>query len=136
MVPVTLNTHIIFSLWCLLNDYYCSWEVLQNLGSDYLPILLSIPLSLVFCPNECPLPSIFQKLAGMTLPPTLSLTVLLQRNTFFFPLPLLSLPIWQLMRPNLPFLSVTSNTILKLGGLLRWKKQVVKDANFCCRSQK
>ena len=34
----------------------CSWEVLQDLGSDHLPIFLSIPLSLVFRPNEC-LPS-------------------------------------------------------------------------------
>ena len=32
----------------------CSLEVLQNLGSDHLPILLSIPLSPAFCPNECP----------------------------------------------------------------------------------
>ena len=30
----------------------CSWEVLQDLGSDHLPILLSIPLSPVFRPNE------------------------------------------------------------------------------------
>ena len=32
----------------------CSWEVLQDLGSDHLPILLSIPLSPVFYPNERP----------------------------------------------------------------------------------
>ena len=32
----------------------CSWEVLQDLGSDYLPILLSVPFSPVFCPNERP----------------------------------------------------------------------------------
>ena len=32
----------------------CSWEVLQDLGSDHLPILLSIPLSPVFRPNERP----------------------------------------------------------------------------------
>ena len=77
--------------------FFCSWEVLQDLGSDHLPILLSIPLSLVFRPNERPLPSIFRKLAGMTLPPTLTLTVLLQRNTrlSLFPLQLLSLPLWQ-----------------------------------------
>ena len=75
----------------------CSLEVLQDLGSDLLPILLSIPLSPVFHPNERPLPSIFRKLAGMTLPPTLTLTVLLQRNTrlFVFPLQLLSSPLWQ-----------------------------------------
>ena len=48
-------------------------------------------------PASAPLPSIFRKLAGMTLPPTLTLTVLLQRNTrlFLFPLQLLSLPLWQ-----------------------------------------
>ena len=39
----------------------CLREVLQNLGSDHLPILLTVLLSLVFCPNER-LPSFnFQK---------------------------------------------------------------------------
>ena len=49
-----------------------------------------------FAPTSVPLPSIFRKLAGMALPPTLTLTVLLQRNTrlFLFPLLLLSLPLW------------------------------------------
>ena len=32
--------------------FSCSWEVLQDLGSDHLPILLSIPLSPVYRPNE------------------------------------------------------------------------------------
>ena len=32
--------------------YSCSWEVLQNLGSDHLPIFLSVPLSPVYRPNE------------------------------------------------------------------------------------
>ena len=32
------------------------------------------------------------------------------------------------MRPNLPFLSAASNALLKPGGLLRWKKWLVKDA--------
>ena len=76
--------------------FSCSWEVLQNLGSDHLPILLSIPLSPVFHPNECPpRPSIFRKLAGMGLPPTLTLTVPPQRNTrlFLFVQLLLSLPL-------------------------------------------
>ena len=75
----------------------CSWEVLQDLGSDHLPILLSIPLSPVFRPNEHPpLPSTFRKLAGRGWPPTLTLTVPQQRNTrlFLFPLLLLSLPLW------------------------------------------
>ena len=39
----------------------CSWEVLQDLGSDHLPILLSVPLSPVFCPNERPPSFNFQK---------------------------------------------------------------------------
>ena len=49
-----------------------------------------------FVPTSVPLPSIFRKLVGMALPPTLTLTVLLQRNTrpFLFPLQLLSLPLW------------------------------------------
>ena len=34
------------------------------------------------------------------------------------------------MRPNLPFLSAASNALLKPGGLLRWKKQLVKDARL------
>ena len=34
------------------------------------------------------------------------------------------------MRPNLPFLSTALNTLLKPGGLLRWNKQLVKDARL------
>ena len=47
-----------------------------------------------FAPTSAPLPSIFRKLAGMALLPTLTLTVPLQRNTRLFPLQLLSLPLW------------------------------------------
>ena len=39
----------------------CSWEVLQDLGSDHLPILLSIPLSPILRPNERPPSFNFQK---------------------------------------------------------------------------
>ena len=69
----------------------CSWEALQDLGSAYLPILLSVSLSLSllsFAPTSVPLPSTFRKLVGMTLLLTLNLTVLLQRNTRLFPLTL------------------------------------------------
>ena len=41
--------------------FSCSWEVLQDLGSDHLPILLSISLSPVFRPNERPRSFNFQK---------------------------------------------------------------------------
>ena len=34
------------------------------------------------------------------------------------------------MRPNLPFLSAASNVLLKPGGLLRWKKRLVKDTRL------
>ena len=47
-----------------------------------------------FAPTSVPLPSIFRNLAGMTLSPTLTPTVVLQRNTRLFPLLLLSLPLW------------------------------------------
>ena len=41
--------------------FSCSWEVLQDLGFDHLPILLSVPLSSVFRPNERPPSFNFQK---------------------------------------------------------------------------
>ena len=39
----------------------CSWKMLQDLGSDHLPVLLSIPLSPAFGPNERPPSFNFQK---------------------------------------------------------------------------
>ena len=39
----------------------CSWEVLQDLGSDHLPILLSVHLSPVYRRNERPSFFLFQK---------------------------------------------------------------------------
>ena len=42
-------------------SFASSWEVLQDLGSDHLPILLSVPLSPVFGPNERPPSFNFQK---------------------------------------------------------------------------
>ena len=74
--------------------FSCSWEVLQDLGSDHLPIFLSVPLPPAYRPDKHLLPSPFRKLAGMALPPTLTLTVHLQRNTCLFPLLLLFLPLW------------------------------------------
>ena len=44
----------------------CSWEVFQDLGSDHLPILLTIPLSCYSAPANVTLTSIFRKLVGMT----------------------------------------------------------------------
>ena len=46
--------------------------------------------------TSIPLPSIFRKLAGMALPPTLTLTVPLQRNTRLFLFPLLYVQVFPL----------------------------------------
>ena len=63
--------------------------------TTYQFFYLSLSLWLI-APMSVPLPSTFKKLAGMTLPPTFTLTVLLQRNTglFLFPLLLLFSPLW------------------------------------------
>ena len=68
----------------------CPLEVLQDLGSDHLPILLIVPFSPVFYPTNVSLPSIFRKFVGMTLPFTLTPAVLQQRNNHLFPLLLFS----------------------------------------------
>ena len=74
----------------------CSWEVLQDLGSNHLSILLSVPLFPVFRPTSVPLSSTVRKFSGMTLPPTLTPTVLLQRSTrlSLFLVLLLFLTLW------------------------------------------
>ena len=41
--------------------FSCSWEMLQNLGSDHLPILLSVPLPPAYHPNKLPPFFNFQK---------------------------------------------------------------------------
>ena len=84
---------ITFAPSFLAVSYSC--KVLQDLGSDHLPILLSVSLR-SFSPTSVLLLSTFRKLVGMTLSPALTPTVLLQRNTrlFFFPLLLLFLPLW------------------------------------------
>ena len=74
----------------LFSLLFCSLEMLQDLGFDHLPILITVFLSLLFCPNVSVL-SIFRKLVGMTLPFTSTLTILLQKNTPLFHLPLLLL---------------------------------------------
>ena len=70
--------------------YFRTWVL-----TTYQFFHLSLSLR-TFTPTSFPLPSTFRKLAGMTLPPTLTLTALLQRHTrlFLFSLLLLSLPLW------------------------------------------
>ena len=62
-----------------------------------------------FAPTSIPFPSTFRKLTGMTMPPTLTPIVLLQKNTRLFSLLLLFSPLWHRMWPNFPFLLAASN---------------------------
>ena len=110
----------------------CSWEVLQDLGSDHLPILLSISLSPVFRPNERPPSFNFQKArwdgfascfdshcpsaeeySSLSLSSAAALFTSLTLNV---------------AKSSIPF--GASNALLKPGGLLRWKKRLVKDARL------
>ena len=59
--PFSIAPLLTSPLPSLLLSFSCSWEVLQDLGSDHLPILLSVPLSLVSHPNERPPSFNFQK---------------------------------------------------------------------------
>ena len=78
---------IFFALFSLALS--CSWVVLQDLGSDHSPVLLTVPLSLwSFAPTNVSLPSIFKELVGMTLLFTMTLTVL-QRNNCLILFPML-----------------------------------------------
>ena len=84
-----------------------------------------------FSPTSVPHSSSFRNLAGMTLPPTLTPTVHLQRNTrvFFFPLLLL----FTFLALNAAKSSISFGRIKpiqKPGGLLRWKVRLGKDARL------
>ena len=74
IAPLAATPPLTFLLLFSLSPYLAPGRCFrfQNLGSDHLPILLTVPLS------------IFKKLVGMTLPFTLTLTVLLQRKTRLF----------------------------------------------------
>ena len=113
--------------------FSCFWEVLQDLGSDHLSILLSIPLSPVFHPNERPPCSFnFQKAcwdgfasyfdshcpsaeeySSLSLSSAAALFTSLTLNAAKS-----SIPFGRIKRPPKP------------GGLLRENKQLVKDARL------
>ena len=87
-----LTSPLLPPLWPFLapGRYFRTWIL-----TTYQFFYLSLSLRSI-APTSVSLPSTFRKLAGMTLPPTLTRTVLLQRNTrfFLFPLLLLFLPLW------------------------------------------
>ena len=113
--------------------FSCSWEVLQDLGSDHLQILLSVPLSPVFRPNERPLFFNFQKArwddfasyfdshcpsaeeySSLSLSSAAALFTSLALNAAKS-----FIPFGRIKRPP-----------KKPGGLLRWNKWLVKDAGL------
>ena len=110
----------------------CSKEVLQDLGSDHLPILLSITLSPVFCPDERAPSFNFQKARwdgfasyiDSHCPPAeeYSSLSLSSAAALFTSL--------TLNAAKSSILLAASNALLKPGGLLRWKKRLVKDARL------
>ena len=75
-----------------------------------------------FFPTIVLLSSISRELVWMILLLESIHTVLLQRNTPFFPLLLPSLRIWHWMRPNASFLLAASNDQRRHCGLLKWQK--------------
>ena len=96
----TTLTYVLFSIALLLTSpLLLSYSPFLAPGRCFRIIYQFFYLSLslqFFAPTSVPFPSTFRKLAGMTLPFTLTLTVLLQRNTclFLFPLLLLSSLLW------------------------------------------
>ena len=85
-----------FPLPLLLSPFLASGRCFRSwVLTTYHFLYLSLSLR-SFAPTSIPLSSIFRKFAKMTLPPTLTLTVLQHRNIrlFLFPLLLLSALLW------------------------------------------
>ena len=96
IAPLAVAPLLTFPLPPLLSPFLASGRCYRSwVLTTYQFLYLSLSLQPI-TPTSIPLPSTFRKLAGMTLPPTLTLTALLQRNThlFLFPLLLLSLLLW------------------------------------------
>ena len=110
----------------------CSWEVLQNLGSDHLSIFLSVPHTPVFRPNKRPPSFNFQKAcwdgfavyfdSHCPFAEEYSSRSLSSAAALFTSLAL------NAAKSSIPL--AASNALLKPGGLLRWNKRLVKDAKF------
>ena len=96
IAPLEVAPPLTFPLLPPLLSFLAPGRCLMTLVlTTYQFFYLSLSLRSL-APTSVLLPSIFRKLAGMTLPFTLTPTVLLKRNTclFLFPLQLLSLPLW------------------------------------------
>ena len=99
----------------------CTWQTLPDLGSDHLPISITIPTSPLINSSHRPPHLTTIKLAGtitlLILIPTALLPLTLQYSLFLKPPT--PLPNSTMMLPLLPFLSAASTALLKPGGLLK-----------------
>ena len=99
----------------------CTWQTLPDLGSDHLPISITIPTSPIINSFHRPPHLTIIKLAGMNtlliLIPTAPFLLTLQHSLFLKPPT--PLPNSSMMLPLLPFLSAASTVLLKPGGLLK-----------------
>ena len=99
----------------------CTWQTLPELGSDHLPISITIPTSPLTNSFHRPPHLTTIKLTGTTtlliLIPTALLPLTLQHSLFLKPPT--PLPNSSMMLPLLPFLLAASIVLLKPGGLLK-----------------
>ena len=106
----------------------CSWEMLQNPGSDHLPILLFVPLSLVYRPNERPPSFNFQKACWDEFSPYFN-----SHCPSAEEYPSLSLSSAAALFTSLALNAAKSSIpfgCIKPDDLLRWKERLVKDARL------
>ena len=96
----------------------CTWQTLPDLGSDHLPISITIPTSPIINSFHRP-PSFNYNKARWDDYLTYIDTHCLTLKHFLFLKPLTPLPNSSMMLPLLPFLSAASTALLKPGGLLR-----------------
>ena len=98
----------------------CTWQTLPDLGSDHLPISITIPTSPIINSFHRPPSFNYNKARMITLLiliPTALLPLTLQHSLFLKPPT--PLPNSSMMLPPLPFLSAASTALLKPGGLLK-----------------
>ena len=110
----------------------CSWEMLQELGSDHLPILLTVPLSPVFRLNERPPSFNFQKTCWDDFAFYFDSHCPSEEeysSLYFSAAALFTFLTSNAVKFSI-FLAASKNADLKPGGPPKWKKQLVKDVRL------
>ena len=133
IASLAVASPLTFHLLPLLSHFSAHGKVLQNLGSDHLPFLLSVPLSPVFCPKERTLSFNFQKARWDVFASYFDFHCPSAKKYSSLSLSSAATLFTSLecgMQPNFSFLSAASNAILNPSGQLEWKQQLVKDARL------